>query len=324
MAEAALWERLRASGRVEDVETFLRLYPNSYLAAAAQRRREELLGHNAASAAAAGRPRRRRPRSRRAAERPAAATPAPASPPVAEKPKAPDKLAALQPIVPPSEPPPPPPRRDLPWSCRRSLRRRLPAMTHVFQDCPTCVRMVRIPAGTLMMGQGAKDPSALPAHKVSAAGVRAQPVSGDGRGVECLPRRRRLRTAAAHGGGAGRHADPQCQLGRRAALHHLAVAPCRPHLPPADRGGMGVRGPRRHGQPLLVGRPGRHGAWPTVPAAAARRIRERRCPWTTFQPNPFGLYGMLGRRCAMGAGLLVPELRQCSRPTARRGSRRAA
>ena len=51
MAEAALWERLRASGRVEDVETFLRLYPNSYLAAAAQRRREELLGRNTASAA---------------------------------------------------------------------------------------------------------------------------------------------------------------------------------------------------------------------------------------------------------------------------------
>ena len=47
MAEAALWDRLRASGRVEDVDTFLRLYPNSYLAAAARRRREELLAQNA-------------------------------------------------------------------------------------------------------------------------------------------------------------------------------------------------------------------------------------------------------------------------------------
>ena len=28
--------------------------------------------------------------------------------------------------------------------------------------------------------------------------------------------------------------------------------------------------------------------------AAARRIRERRCRWIRFQPNPFGLYGMLG------------------------------
>ena len=49
MAEAALWERLRASGRVEDVDTFLRLYPNSYLAASARRRREELLAQSAAS-----------------------------------------------------------------------------------------------------------------------------------------------------------------------------------------------------------------------------------------------------------------------------------
>ena len=107
MAEAALWERLRASGRVEDVETFLRLYPNSYLAAAAQRRRDELLGRNTASAAppatdpAAGGPAATGARAERAARR--AAT-APASPPVAEKPKAPEKLAALQPIVPPAEP----------------------------------------------------------------------------------------------------------------------------------------------------------------------------------------------------------------------------
>ena len=94
MAEAALWERLRASGRVEDVETFLRLYPNSYLAAAAQRRREELLGRNTASAAppaatqqaAAPQP----PSPAQSASAPA--TPAPASPPVAEKPKSPDKV----------------------------------------------------------------------------------------------------------------------------------------------------------------------------------------------------------------------------------------
>ena len=35
MAEANLWERLRTSGLLEDVETFLRLYPNSYLATTA-------------------------------------------------------------------------------------------------------------------------------------------------------------------------------------------------------------------------------------------------------------------------------------------------
>ena len=47
MAEAGLWDRLRASGRLEDVETFLRLYPTSYLAPAARRRRDELAAQNA-------------------------------------------------------------------------------------------------------------------------------------------------------------------------------------------------------------------------------------------------------------------------------------
>ena len=34
----------------------------------------------------------------------------------------------------------------------------------------------------------------------------------------------------------------------------------------------------------------------------------RRCRWTRFQPNPFGLYGMLGGVAQWTAGLLVPEL----------------
>ena len=82
MAEAALWERLRASGRVEDVETFLRLYPNSYLAAAAQRRRDELLGQNTAKAA----------------------TP----PPVPQQAAAPQPPAPMQNAAKPTSPPPAP------------------------------------------------------------------------------------------------------------------------------------------------------------------------------------------------------------------------
>ena len=160
---------LRASGRVEDVETFLRLYPNSYLAAAAQRRRDELAGRNTAA------PRRRPPAtggSPSAASHPHRAhqarhPPAPASPPVAEKPKPSDKVAALQPIVPPSEPVPAPPRRDLAMVVPPVAVPPPAGDDREFQDCPTCVRMVRIPAGSLMMGQGAKDPSALPAHKVA-------------------------------------------------------------------------------------------------------------------------------------------------------------
>lgn len=37
----------------------------------------------------------------------------------------------------------------------------------IFQDCDACLPMIRVPAGTLMMGQGAKDASATPVHKVT-------------------------------------------------------------------------------------------------------------------------------------------------------------
>jgi formylglycine-generating enzyme required for sulfatase activity len=167
MAEAALWERLRASGRVEDVETFLRLYPNSYLAAAAQRRRDELLGRNIAGAAppaaAQQTPAPQPPAPVQNAQRPAAPAPLP---PVAEKPKAPDKMAALQPIVPPAEPAPTLPRRELAMVMPPVAVPPVAGDDRGFQDCPTCVRMVRIPAGSFMMGQGAKDPTAQPAHRV--------------------------------------------------------------------------------------------------------------------------------------------------------------
>ncbi|HME27174.1 MAG TPA: SUMF1/EgtB/PvdO family nonheme iron enzyme [Acetobacteraceae bacterium] len=164
MAEAALWERLRASGRVEDVETFLRLYPNSYLAATAQRRREELLAQNAPKAAppaAAPQP----PTPLQSVAKPVSPPPAPPPVVVAATPKAPDKVAALQPIVPPAEPPPPP-RRDLAMVVPPVAVPPIADGDHGFQDCPTCVHMVRIPGGTLMMGQGSKDPTAVPVHKV--------------------------------------------------------------------------------------------------------------------------------------------------------------
>jgi formylglycine-generating enzyme required for sulfatase activity len=169
MAEAALWERLRASGRVEDVETFLRLYPNSYLAAAAQRRRDELLGQNTAKAAApppvpqqAAAP--QPPAPVQTAAKPI--SPPPAPPPVVAvtTPKAPDKVAALQPIAPPVEASPP--RRDLAMVVPPVTAPPVANDDRTFQDCPACVKMVRIPAGPLMMGQGARDPSAAPVHKV--------------------------------------------------------------------------------------------------------------------------------------------------------------
>jgi formylglycine-generating enzyme required for sulfatase activity len=162
MAEAAVWERLGSTGRLEDVETFLRLYPTSYLATTAQRRRDELMAQT------------------RAASQPAPVQQAPALPvaqaplrvtsnfptPASEQPKQPEKLAALQPVAPSS---------DASAQQRRDLAMVLPPVTpapptsadRVFQDCDACLPMVRVPSGTLMMGQGAKDPSAAPVHKVT-------------------------------------------------------------------------------------------------------------------------------------------------------------
>jgi formylglycine-generating enzyme required for sulfatase activity len=79
--------------------------------------------------------------------------------------KAPGKVAALQPIVPPAEPTP---------QSRQAIAMVVPHVgpppasdDRAFQDCPTCVWMVRIPGGVVMMGQGSKDTSAVPVHKVT-------------------------------------------------------------------------------------------------------------------------------------------------------------
>ena len=87
LAEASLWERMHNTGRIEDLDVFLRLYPNSRFAAPAAQRRADLartaaaapqvaaLAPPAASPAPAPPPRRRSPpsrriRSRRRARRP--------------------------------------------------------------------------------------------------------------------------------------------------------------------------------------------------------------------------------------------------------------
>jgi formylglycine-generating enzyme required for sulfatase activity len=156
MAEAAVWERLGSTGRPEDVETFLRLYPTSYLAPTAQRRRDELMvqAHGASQPA---------PTPAGGAQPPSAGVA------TTQQPKQPEKLAALQPVAPPSE---------AAGQQRRDLAMVLPPVTpasptntdRVFRDCDNCLPMVRIPPGTLMMGQGAKDASAGPAHKVALRG----------------------------------------------------------------------------------------------------------------------------------------------------------
>jgi formylglycine-generating enzyme required for sulfatase activity len=156
MAEAAIWDRLRATGRLEDVETFLWLYPSSYLAPAARHRRDELVAQSAAIALQGAVP----SASVLQAGPPAASS---SAPPVAAKPPGSEKLAALQPIV---TQPPPQPQRELAMVVPPPATPPATGDDRTFQDCPGCVRMVRIRAGSFMMGQGARDSSAVPVHKV--------------------------------------------------------------------------------------------------------------------------------------------------------------
>ena len=164
MAEAAVWERLSSTGRLEDVDTFLRLYPTSYLAATAKRRREELVAQKA--------PATQPPAPTQTQTATAAPPPATPPQPPAAKPTPPDKLAALQPVAPPVQPQPQPPQREIAMVVPPAQPAQRPpaADSRVFRDCPACLPMVRIPAGTLLMGQGAMDRSAQPVHKVTLRG----------------------------------------------------------------------------------------------------------------------------------------------------------
>jgi formylglycine-generating enzyme required for sulfatase activity len=61
-------------------------------------------------------------------------------------------------LLAPSPPTPPAPPAQAPTVDAADDRR--------FRDCSTCPWMVRIPAGSFIMGQGAREPEALPAHRV--------------------------------------------------------------------------------------------------------------------------------------------------------------
>ncbi|MDO9708130.1 SUMF1/EgtB/PvdO family nonheme iron enzyme [Paracraurococcus lichenis] len=186
LAETALWERLRSSGRAEDIDAFLRFYPNSRHIAAAQRRLAELRGPAAGATAAA-------PPAAHAAPGPAAQAaprPAPAAPPVAAAPASPVAAAPASPVAtasPPAAAPQPAPAQSRPGQEQLALAqpprppapepRAMPSVPRpagpserYFQDCATCPWMVRLPGGTLMMGQGSSDSAARPVRHVTIRG----------------------------------------------------------------------------------------------------------------------------------------------------------
>ena len=158
MAEAALWDRVRTSTRTDDLDAFTRIYPNSRFGPTAAQRRMELAGHGdeppAASAARAD----RSPASLQAT--PAAleaARPAP-------------RLALQQPVQPPQtavpKPSPSAPKPDA--ASAPDAMPKADAMPKPGErDCPTCPVLVGVPGGSFVMGLGAKDPAALPQHRVT-------------------------------------------------------------------------------------------------------------------------------------------------------------
>jgi formylglycine-generating enzyme required for sulfatase activity len=152
LAETALWDRLRTGSRPEDIDAFLRFYPASRYEAAAQQRLADLRGP---AGAGAGQPSRLaqpapEPQPAPPSARQAATAAPPASPPSA----AGDRIATLQPVPSP----------------RAASRPEAPpaaSAERAFQDCPQCPWMVRLRAGTLMMGQGSTDSAAHPVRRVT-------------------------------------------------------------------------------------------------------------------------------------------------------------
>ena len=165
-SEDALWQKVRGSSDPAKLEAFLLLFPTSSYADEAQRRRLALI------ATAAG-------------DKPLiAAKPEPAKPQAAalEKPAAeapPFKLIDKPAVVGMVQPEvvfgssPPPRSSPVMTAANGPLVPVLPTPPRGkindgdrFQDCPTCPRMVRIPAGSFMMGVGSHDAESMPAHKV--------------------------------------------------------------------------------------------------------------------------------------------------------------
>jgi formylglycine-generating enzyme required for sulfatase activity len=155
-SESALWETVRNSNDPMRFQAFLDLFPASRYADEAKRRLTEL------AAATLG----DRNRASRNSE------PAPALVPVAEPKPAPVVVSQTEVRSSNTAPTPPSPAHIMtaanvpPVAAQSTQPRGGSASPNRFQDCPSCPWMIRIPAGSFMMGQGAHEQEAMPAHHV--------------------------------------------------------------------------------------------------------------------------------------------------------------
>ena len=318
MAEAALWDRVRVSTRAEDLDAFTRFYPNSRFGPAVAQRRMELAGHPAEPPA---------PVAARAERSPAPPPPAPA----AVQPEAPQQLAMQQPAPPPEAPKPPPPAGQ-----NRGAASALDATPRPGdRDCPTCPVMVGVPGGSFVMGAGAKDPAAVPQHRVTVrpfvmgqAPVTVAEWNACQAAGGCGPAPRM---------GVAEDATPLYNASWDDAQQYIAWlsrTTGRPYRLPTEaeweyaaRGGSSTHYP--WGDQLGVGLANcTDCGGPQDPHAPA--------PVLAYQPNPFGLYGMAGgvaqwvQDCWFPTYAGAPadgtarEARGCSQRVLRGGSFRSA
>jgi formylglycine-generating enzyme required for sulfatase activity len=166
-AEAAVWEGLQNSHDPAEFEAFLRLFPTSRYVAEAKRRHMALIDAiaNEKAAALARREPGRPPQAPPSAAEPSSH--APESRPAVVALAQPHAMADVAPAPAPTAPRVMPPTNG-------PLSAVLPIPSHGanndakrFQDCPTCPWMVRIPAGSFMMGQGSHEAESTPAHHVN-------------------------------------------------------------------------------------------------------------------------------------------------------------
>jgi formylglycine-generating enzyme required for sulfatase activity len=179
-SDTALWDGLRGSTDPRDFTAFLRLFPTSRYAEDAKHRRMEL--EAATNNAVAAKPDAGKAQGNVApSPREKLAVVAGAEPRTVPADVQPRPVPAdVQPRPVPADVQPRPVPADDPHpaasvvtaangpliAAPASPARGQSGDANHFQDCPTCPRMVRIPAGAFMMGQGAHEPESMPAHRV--------------------------------------------------------------------------------------------------------------------------------------------------------------